>query len=247
MNHLILHIPHASTHIPFVDGFNLSLIEAEQQLLTDWETDKIFDVPEVTKLICGFSRIFCDVERLPDEMESMYQFGRGFFYTHTDNGKELRREIHQIKNRIYEDYYLKHHRSLNAAVVEKLNQYNRLLIIDCHSFSDEPFKTDLDKNTGRPDICIGTDNFHTPNRLTECMVAFFLNKGYSVRVNSPYSGTIVPLEFYKKEPKVKSIMIEINRKLYMQINGEIISAKVKELNGYIKTMINEFTKNLTDF
>jgi N-formylglutamate amidohydrolase len=43
----------------------------------------------------------------------------------------------------------------------------------------------------------------------------FKEIGYSVKINTPFSGSIVPLGFYKKEKKVISVMIEVNRKLYM--------------------------------
>ncbi|WP_394331253.1 hypothetical protein [Algoriphagus faecimaris] len=31
----------------------------------------------------------------------------------------------------------------------------------------------------------------------------------------PYSGSIVPLDLYKKDDRLKSIMLEVNRSLYM--------------------------------
>jgi N-formylglutamate amidohydrolase len=43
----------------------------------------------------------------------------------------------------------------------------------------------------------------------------FLKLGYSVAINHPFAGTIVPLPYYTQEARVLSIMIEINRKLYM--------------------------------
>jgi len=39
--------------------------------------------------------------------------------------------------------------------------------------------------------------------------------GYSLGMNQPYSGTIVPQAFYRKDRRVASIMIEVNRFLYM--------------------------------
>lgn len=40
---LILHVPHASTHIPFIDGYlNAETTAQEIQLLTDWYTDELF-------------------------------------------------------------------------------------------------------------------------------------------------------------------------------------------------------------
>ena len=39
--------------------------------------------------------------------------------------------------------------------------------------------------------------------------------GYKVRVNRPYEGTLVPLPFWRKDRRVASIMIEVNRSLCM--------------------------------
>ena len=47
---------------------------------------------------------------------------------------------------------------------------------------------------------------------------------FVVNINHPFSGAVVPLAFYKKNPGVMSVMIEINRKLYMnEETGEINS------------------------
>jgi N-formylglutamate deformylase len=67
----------------------------------------------------------------------------------------------------------------------------------------------------RPDICIGTDEHHTSKKLTECVVGFFKSKGYSVCINTPYSGSMVPLKYFRSSLKLSTIMIEVNRKLYM--------------------------------
>ena len=40
--------------------------------------------------------------------------------------------------------------------------------------------------------------------------------GFSVRDNRPFAGTIVPLRFYGKDARVWSVMIEVNRGLYLQ-------------------------------
>jgi N-formylglutamate amidohydrolase len=39
--------------------------------------------------------------------------------------------------------------------------------------------------------------------------------GYSVGIDRPYAGTMVPMAFYQMDRRVTSIMIEINRSLYM--------------------------------
>jgi N-formylglutamate amidohydrolase len=38
---------------------------------------------------------------------------------------------------------------------------------------------------------------------------------FSVLVDRPFSGALVPAKYYRREPRVQAVMIEINRRLYM--------------------------------
>ena len=228
---LIFHIPHSSIHIPFITGFEVSLIQSQINLLTDVGTDLIFDVPNTEKLITPFSRVFCDVERLPDDDEEMFKSGRGFFYTHCDNGDRLREDIDGIKQKIYEEYYVKHHQTLEQMIEERIDAIGFATIIDCHSFTNTPFETDLTQSGVRPDICIGTSKTHTPDWLLNKVNNFYIESGATVEINSPYSGTIVPKK-YENNSNVFSIMIEINRDLY-QIDGKTSMPHIEQLNKQV--------------
>jgi N-formylglutamate deformylase len=231
-NQIILHIPHSSTEIPFYDGYNIDLIDFQTNLLVDHATDKIFRISDVEALIFPYNRIFCDVERLDDEHEVLFEKGRGFFYTKTDDNQDLRMVIPEIKTKVKSMFYDTHHRKLEEMVDERLKNYSSAIIIDCHSFTNEPFDSDIDKSPYRPDICLGTDKFHTPKWLIDHFEKYFVNNGFSVKIDSPYSGTIVPLKHYNKDNRVLSIMIEINRKLYMD-NFEVIDNQVVNLQKLI--------------
>ena len=235
-NTIILHIPHSKTEIPILEGFNIGLIESESRLLVDHATDLIFNIDGVEKLIFPYNRIFCDVERLDDKDEPLFNLGRGFFYTKTDDGQELRQLDLNIKKTIKEEYYDKHHQKLNEMVQTRLDKYNSALIIDCHSFTDNPFNSDLDKEDNRPDICLGVDQYHTPKWLIKHLERGFENFNLSVKINSPYSGTIIPLNYYQNDKRVEGVMIEINRKLYMDhdiVNNEKVGGLNKMINSII--------------
>jgi N-formylglutamate amidohydrolase len=70
----------------------------------------------------------------------------------------------------------------------------------------------------RPDICPGSDPFHTSGVMLSRAVGLFGKAFENVKVNSPFSGAIVPLPFYNKDQRVSSLMIEINRRLLMDEN-----------------------------
>jgi N-formylglutamate amidohydrolase len=218
---LILHIPHASTSIPFTDGFIDPLKTAEQiELLTDWYSDELFDDGESTRVIADFSRVFCDVERFrDDDRETMSSRGMGVIYTHADDGTLIRKVNDELRERILREFYEPYHQKLTNEVTLQLEQTGRAKIIDCHSYPDIPLKRDLNQKIPRPDFNIGINNFHTPLEWIEASKYFFKARGYSLGIDWPYSRTIVPFTFLNKNSDVQSIMMEVNRKLYLKPNG----------------------------
>jgi N-formylglutamate amidohydrolase len=218
MKKLVLHIPHSSTEIPLLDGYVSSHDEIQQEIikLTDWYTDDLFDSQVDDKIVTPFSRIFCDVERFADdELEIMSKVGMGVLYEKLDSDELLRKVSPELREKILNDHYWKHHNSLTKIVEEQLNVNGECLIVDCHSFPSTPLLKAIDQNKNRPDFNIGTDSFHTPKNYIDASITYFENLGYSLGIDWPYSGSIVPLKYYQKEKKVSSIMLEINRKLYL--------------------------------
>ena len=214
---MILHIPHSSTNTL---KYELTNRCRELLRMTDHFTDELYVHHNAQRVVFKLSRLICDVERFEeDAQEPMSRFGMGVCYTKDTEGKTLRDFKSAQRESIIETFYRPHHAKLRDAVSKELGEKGSALIVDCHSFPDRayPFNSDFGKK--RPDICIGTDSFHTPQALVEKVKAFFLSKGYDTRVNAPYSGTMVPLEHYKKDANVHSIMIELNRKLYMDACG----------------------------
>lgn len=230
----VMHIPHAGTIIPQFDDYLCSKEQVlkEHDLLTDLGTDLLFKTP-FSSLIFPYSRVFCDVERFPDNKEEMFSKGRGFYYTHTDQGNLFRTIGHkQEVLKIYNNW----HYQLENVIQKKLDQYGMATIIDCHSFTDIPFASDFDQSSDRPDFCLGTDSFHTPDYLVKFIKQRLENEGYSVNINTPYAGTIVPLKYHQKNNNVHSIMIEINRKLFQQGNI-LIHEKVDIINQMLNHIL----------
>jgi N-formylglutamate amidohydrolase len=85
----------------------------------------------------------------------------------------------------------------------------------CHSFPSVALPYELDQTPERADICIGTDGFHTPSQVRDAIVAAAEEEGYSVAIDAPFAGALVPLSAYQKDRCVLSAMIEVNRRLYM--------------------------------
>jgi N-formylglutamate deformylase len=243
MKSIILHIPHSSINIPNKNGFVLSKEEIDSELLklTDWYTDDLFYSPKDISIKANFSRLFCDTERfVDDDQEVMAKYGMGVLYEKTDDGRLLRVVSPELRAIVIKQYYWVHHNKFTQVVERQLKENGTAMILDCHSYPSSPIIRDLDQNPNRPDFNIGIDSFHTPQSLVDISKEFFGSRGYSLGINWPYSGCIVPLKFYQKEKNVKSIMLEINRKLYLE---EPTNTKSKQY-GTIKEITSEFIKTL---
>jgi N-formylglutamate amidohydrolase len=218
---VVLHIPHNSTEIPYAAPFYIDQQELKQELIkmTDHKTLWLFRGPRanIPVIAAEVSRLVVDVERFADdELEVMAQYGMGVIYTATSDRQCLREPVgEKQRNRQLELYYQPHHQRFTQAVNDCLNRNNRCLIIDGHSFPSIPLPYELDQELSRPMICLGTDEFHTSPAVSQAFIRSFEDAGFTVSVNRPFSGAIVPQEHYRSDPRVASIMIEINRNLYI--------------------------------
>jgi len=243
---MILHIPHSSSVIPenLRDQIVLSdgQLAAELTLMADAFTDELFTLPEATILRFPISRLLVDVERFRDDAEEpMSKKGMGMIYTLTANGKKLKRTLQlQEKDALISQYYDTHHQTLLTEVKMALEKYGKALIVDCHSFPNNPLPCDEDQTIPRPEFCIGTDSFHTPADLTQMTEHSLKKMGYSVRINQPYKGALVPITFYKKDRHVESIMIEVNRSLYMDEMSGTKKDSFESIKRNIRALLRSF-------
>ncbi len=218
---IILHIPHSSRKIPADcrKDILLSDTELENELLkmTDAYTDEIPKYfRKATAAIFPVSRLVVDVERFREDAdEPMSKKGMGAVYMRTHDGRLLRDPATINREALLRRYYELHHALLTNVVETALVKAGHCCIFDIHSFPSEPLPYEFDQNPDRPDICLGTDHFHTPRAMAEKARACFEEAGLTVKENSPFAGTMVPMKHYRRESAVQSLMIEINRKLIM--------------------------------
>lgn len=246
---MILHIPHSSFIIPpeVRAGINLGEEDLKQELtrMTDAFTDELFDLDDPHyKVVYPVSRIVCDPERFPgDEAEPMSKVGMGVVYTRTCDGRILRTKLSgEERQKLIDRFYWPHHRILEKAVDAEFKKGGRSLIVDCHSFPSKPLPYEFYQSPDRPDICIGTDDFHTPKPLIDKIRGGFEKFGYSTAVNKPFAGAIVPMAFYRKDRSVESIMVEVNRKLYMDKSTGVKNAGFNSVKQHITSILNKMQK-----
>lgn len=240
---ILLHVPHASTYIPREELPRFCPVDLADELLkmTDRYCDELFTGYD--SVVFPVSRLVCDPERFRDDaQEAMSRVGVGAIYTKTSSGSPLRSVSLKEREELLQRYYNPHHVRLTTAVEQKLQTHGRCLIVDGHSFHPLPLPYEPDQELDRPDFCIGTDPYHTPEQLAIDAMTFLRCEGFTVSLNRPYAGSLVPLKYYWRDRRICSIMIEINRWLYMDENGQrshgfssiqrTVSALLKKLEGW---------------
>lgn len=244
---IVLHIPHASAYIP--EDVRPTLLLDDDELadellrLTDHFTDELFGrlIAGAAEIVFPVSRLVVDPERFEDDrLEPAARHGMGVIYTRGSKGQILRAPpTPEHRRALLERFYHPHHRRLATAVQERLTAFGHCLVFDCHSFPRIPLPTE--RSGFRPDICIGTDPFHTPSGLRDAAVSAFENAGFSVLVNQPFAGAIVPTRWHSRDERVSALMIEVGRWLYIdELKGERLEAfsltKARLYSGVVSLM-----------
>ena len=242
-NHYLIHLPHCGTKIPeeYIKDYFLDKDDLEDNVYqyADLFTDELFS--KLYENFGGvkneFSRLFFDPERFGDDkFEHMHaDFGLGWFYENAILEKKPLRSIDN-KDKIRK-YFDDHHKLLNKLTQEKLDKYGQCTVIDCHSFSNERYW--FHKDFELPDICVGFEDKHVDNKLLDIIKSEFT--GFTVGINESYVGSLVPTNYWGKDFRVKSVMIEINKKLYLEKDNVAKSANFEEIKQKLENIYSSLT------
>lgn len=219
---LVLGIPHAVPTPAFEDWRTIPGAREEAERFTDWATDELFasDDPRVTAVKAKFSRMDCDAERLEDEPDRLCKFVR-----HLGEGGPSRVPA-SVRNRCLAAWF-----GYRADLMCAAAQGDSPLIVDCHSFP-----SDLAPDV---DICIGfNEDASKPAAATLELVAhIFRDAGYSVAFNRPYANAIAPMGYVGH-----SLMIEVNKRTYMNEQTREKSARFNHLQSTIRKVCHALLK-----
>lgn len=235
-SHLVVHTPHAGTLLPVASDSNHALgykkfcIRNFAYYLTDHFTDELFstDLPSVTQINFGFSRVFCDVERLvTDPLEER---GLGVCYDikrYADLDRD--KPAWKMSKEDAMNLYYEHHRALANAIQENT------LLFDCHSFSEHNNVLCPNAHEFKDiDICLGyNDDATKPSEITLRFVAdFFRRYGYRVAFNKPFSNS----KTVDTDLQYHSLMIEVNKHCYMDEDTLEITAGYYKLHSELQQL-----------
>ena len=235
---LLIHIPHGGEKLNEAQIKDFSINEKELMhyvyIMRDTGAMEIAEDFEDCIFKSDISRLWCDVERYIGPEEIMEKYGMGYCYEKAYDGtviKVLSKDILSRTRSFYDEY----HKALNDTVMKNRN----LLFIDLHTFSKELVMPDFIKGP-MPDICIGTDDTYTSSAITNAVIKTCEAYGYSHDINYPYSGTMVPSAVKECDSTYNftSVMIEVNKSLFMNADGSLDNAKLMNLQNFFMDTVH---------
>lgn len=222
---VVLHVPHDSTRIPEAvrRGIVLDDEALARELLasTDHHTADLvrgLDVDGVRLHVNGLSRLVVDPERFLDpQREETEAVGRGAVYTRGFDGTVLRDtsgpDWPRERADLISSHYTPYHTAFDDLVGEVVDTHGECTIIDVHSYPQHAQPYELHPDGDRPEVCIGTDETHTPPWLADTIADHARAMGLTTASNTPFRGTFVPTPLLG-DARVRSVMIEIRRDTY---------------------------------
>jgi N-formylglutamate deformylase len=218
---IVAHIPHAGTDVP--DAVRDQFLPypgelwREIAMVTDWYTDELFGLPGIASTQTPVSRVVLDLERfIDDKREPRAAVGQGVIYSHDTLGQPIRRALSgEERGALLKNYYHPWRLKLEMDIEQQLSRWGQCLLLDCHSFPAEALENEEPYEIPPTDICLGIHNANTPQWLIDSCRRLFLDRGYSVSLDFPYAGCLVPDRF-EGDKQVPAIMLEINRRLYLK-------------------------------
>ena len=202
---LVISIPHSGTNIP-QDIAPLCNLGAKREH-TDWALPELVAPLSETTLVATVSRYIVDVNRFKPRAGKATQpiiprideKGNLLFNNYPSKQKQV-----NWLERYYTPYYLHLENLLN----EKLEQHERVLLVDLHSYDDTLFRTS--------DIILGTRKKQTLSRDTlEKLQLFFHEEGLTTQVDTPFSGGNI-IATFGKQAKIEAVQIEVPYSLYLE-------------------------------
>jgi len=237
---ILISIPHGSTFVPADLRRIMNLSDFEIKKQSDPYTDEIFDVPNAHVIKGRISRLVVDLNRAPDDIEMEHQLSNQGVVVSVDmDGKQIYKtppSSEMINERVNK------YREAFHQAIEELKPKAKFFI-DGHSMRSVTPITKPDAGAKRPDICLGNRHFTTcSHAITRKILKFFQDKGFSVKVNDPFTGRYI-IGYHCSRKGLPGIQIEINEKLFMNTKTYIPNKKKVQ---QLKNMMAELVEMIND-
>lgn len=204
----VISIPHSGLYL--TDEMNNKLKEDVILSNMDWYLPELYSFLEemgFTMVINNVSRYVIDPNRNVKNV-GFEEYTKSLIYKKTPFGKDIyndklsQEEINDRINSIYNIY----HETLEMTIAKKLLYFNKVYLIDLHSFGREL----------EADVVLGNDNGRTINlSLFQYIQNLFIDSGFSVTINKPFSGGYITKYYGDKGSQCESLQIELSYYSYI--------------------------------
>lgn len=236
---LIVSIPHSGTYIP--QTMQEKLVDNVILANMDWYLPNLYSFLkdlEITTIVNNVSRYVIDLNReITDSINTSYV--DNYVYTKTTFNNSMYNtdlEDKEISDRIIK-YYTPYHQTLEKLINDKLSNFNKIYLIDLHSFGK-----DIDAN-----IVLGNRNGQTLNKEFTMSIKTTLEKlDFVVSLNNPYSGGYITRKYANN--KVETLQLELSYTKYIddrtfgneefpRINKTLFTETQEKLKTFFEEML----------
>lgn len=234
---LVLDAPHSGRHYPEDFGHiaGIELLMGGEDRFVD---ELVADAPDhgATLVVANFARTYIDPNRRLSDIDTMLldgdwheepeptvmsERGVGLVFRLIGDGTSIydrKLTASDITRRI-EHYWRPYHECLAAMIERSLARHGVAYHLDCHSMMPVGNELAPDPGQHRADFVLGDlDGTSCEAGFTRIVAATLERLGYSVAVNDPYKGALIVERYGRPDKGVHSLQIEINRKLYMDLD-----------------------------
>ncbi|MCK5882187.1 MAG: N-formylglutamate amidohydrolase [Bacteriovoracaceae bacterium] len=245
----ILSIPHAGEVIP--DEFLSYLTDDARAMMedVDYRVHQLVDIERITNagiavIVANVHRYCVDLNRAPEAAVLNWK----------ENSKGIPIVISgptsATSRKLVEKYHSSYYNCLKEVVEVVFENINRTVpFIDLHSMPSRPteyhLKLNPDQKVDRADFCVS--NLKDNSSCTSAYIDFVIDKlkvsGYNPVINEPYFGGFVTK--YINQFDTNNIQIEINRRIYMDEEEKVLTAKKVEI--LLPILTDTVIKTITSF
>ncbi len=259
---LLVSIPHAGEktveECRWLKGLDEVTLMYDVDRFIDRMYQPVLERYNIPKVVAVYHRYVVDCNRYPSDVDCDSVEGSknpsgshptGLHWRKTTAGrvlipKPIPRALHKS---LIEKYYKGFFAKIDS-LYEKFKNEKCMYHLDLHSMPSRGTKAHRDPGGKRPDIVIGNEMYRTagPEWTNQVMDAY-LKKGFTVSVNDPYTGGTIVEKYGLRDKNRQALMIELNRKLYMDENSkQFLPEKAEQVKQKLKAVVSEIYNNLPD-
>lgn len=233
---LVFDAPHSGRHYPkdFGHKAGIELLMGGEDRFVD---ELVAEAPDhgATLVVANFARTYIDPNRRLSDIDTvlldgdwheepaptiMSERGVGLVFRLIGDGTSIydrKLTAADITKRI-EHYWRPYHECLAAMIERTVARHGVCYHLDCHSMMPVGNELAPDPGEDRADFVLGDlDGTSCEAGFTHTVANTLESLGYSVAINDPYKGALIVERYGQPDKGVHSLQMEINRKLYMDL------------------------------